>query len=96
MLNYRDDPKYVEGQQRAPMMTLGNMRQNGVRTLSVRCYRCHHEARLDVEAYDDAVTVPSSCRAWSARSAVRSTRMPDRTGTSERRLACLAGRLHDR
>jgi hypothetical protein len=41
------------------MMTLGNMRQNGVRTLSVRCYRCHHDAVLDVDSYDDTVTVPS-------------------------------------
>ena len=41
------------------MMTLGNMRQNGVRRLAVRCYRCHHEATLDVDSYADDVTVPS-------------------------------------
>jgi len=41
------------------MMTLANMRSLGIRSLSVRCYRCHHQALLDVDAYDDAVTVPS-------------------------------------
>jgi hypothetical protein len=40
-------------------MTLGNMRQNGVRSLSVRCIICHHEAVLDVEAWSDHVPVPT-------------------------------------
>jgi hypothetical protein len=29
---------------REPPMTLANMRANGVRSLSVRCELCHHEA----------------------------------------------------
>jgi hypothetical protein len=35
------------------MMTLSNMRENGVRSLSITCgaLRCHHEAILDVSAY---------------------------------------------
>jgi len=43
------------------MMTLGNMRENGVRTLAVYCgaLHCHHEAVLDVSAYPDDVTVPA-------------------------------------
>jgi hypothetical protein len=41
------------------MMTLGNMRKNGVRGLSVRCLRCHHDVVLDVDSYCDDVTVPS-------------------------------------
>jgi len=28
------------------MMTLGNMRENGVRSLAVYCLRCHHQAVL--------------------------------------------------
>jgi len=36
------------------MMTLGNMRENGVRLLW-----CHHEAILDVSAFSDDVAVPS-------------------------------------
>ena len=41
------------------MMTLGNMRENGVRSLAVSCIRCHHDAVLDVVAYSDEVMVPS-------------------------------------
>jgi hypothetical protein len=28
-------------------MTLGNMRANGVRSLAMCCWQCHHEAVLD-------------------------------------------------
>jgi hypothetical protein len=40
-------------------MTLGNMRQNGVRRLAVSCCQCHHNGILDVEGYGDDVPVPS-------------------------------------
>ena len=42
-------------------MTLGNMRANGVRTLSVHCggRQCWHSAVLDVGGYPDAVWVPA-------------------------------------
>jgi hypothetical protein len=40
------------------MMTLANMRANGVRSLAACCLRCHHEAVLDVEDYSDDVVVP--------------------------------------
>jgi hypothetical protein len=30
-------------------MTLGNMRENGVRSLSVYCWSCHHDAVLAVD-----------------------------------------------
>jgi hypothetical protein len=35
-------------------MTLGNMRANGVRSLAVSCWQCHHEAILSVEPWPDA------------------------------------------
>ena len=42
------------------MMTLGNMRENGVHTLAVWCNGCgHHHRVLDVSSYSDDVTVPS-------------------------------------
>jgi hypothetical protein len=43
------------------MMTLGNMRENGMRSLSVACGALcyHHQAVLDVSAYANEVTVPS-------------------------------------
>ena len=43
------------------MMTLANMRSQGVHTLAVYCgaLRCHHEAVLDVSAFADDVVVPS-------------------------------------
>jgi hypothetical protein len=40
-------------------MTLANMRDNGVRSLSVTCELCHHEAVMNVDAFDDAVSVPA-------------------------------------
>lgn len=44
---------------RGPPMTLANMRANGVRSLSVRCELCHHEAVINVDAFAEAVTVPA-------------------------------------
>ncbi len=38
-------------------MTLGNMRENGVRQLAVYCHNCPHHAVLDVDRYDDDVIV---------------------------------------
>jgi len=37
------------------MMTLGNMRENGVRSLAITCGAlwCHHQAVLDVNAFAD-------------------------------------------
>jgi hypothetical protein len=42
-------------------MTLGNMRGNGVRSLSITCGAlwCHHQGALDVSPYPDDVIVPS-------------------------------------
>jgi len=40
-------------------MTLGNMRQLGVRSLAVSCSLCHHESVLDVAPWPDFVPVPS-------------------------------------
>ena len=43
------------------MMTLGNMRENGVRTLAITCVAmgCHHYAILDASAFADDLAVPS-------------------------------------
>ena len=48
----RDDPT---GQP----MTLGNMREQGVRRLSVSCWVCHHTAVIDVRDYPDQARVPA-------------------------------------
>ena len=42
-------------------MTLGNIRENGVRSLIVHCSNvtCRHEAILSVDAYGDDVSVSS-------------------------------------
>jgi hypothetical protein len=40
-------------------MTLGNMRANGVRSLSVSCWLCHRAAVLAVDRWPDHVMVPS-------------------------------------
>jgi cytochrome c len=35
-------------------MTLGNMRANGVRSLDVSCWHCHHEAGLSADSWPAA------------------------------------------
>ncbi len=42
-------------------MTLGNIRENGVRSLLVTCSNltCRHEKIVDVDAYGDDLFVPS-------------------------------------
>jgi hypothetical protein len=40
-------------------MTLGNMRQHGIRSLAVACSICHHEAVLSAEPWPDDVAVPT-------------------------------------
>jgi hypothetical protein len=39
-------------------MTLGNMRELGVRSLDVACWNCHHQAVLSADRSDD-VAVPT-------------------------------------
>ncbi len=46
-----------------PPMTLGNMRELGVRSLAVTCELCHHGAILPVDPWSDAVPV----RAFASR-----------------------------
>ena len=38
-------------------MTLGNMRQNGVRRLFVTCQHCVHYAKVNVDAWPDDLAV---------------------------------------
>jgi hypothetical protein len=38
-----------------PPMDLANMRQNGVRSLSVSCPACHRSVRFNVDTYADDV-----------------------------------------
>jgi hypothetical protein len=40
-------------------MTLGNMRQNGVRGLYVTCSACGYHTEVNVDAWPDDVPVPS-------------------------------------
>jgi hypothetical protein len=40
-------------------MTLGNMRANGVRSLDVSYWQCHHRAILSADPWPDHVPVPS-------------------------------------
>jgi hypothetical protein len=53
----------MQTSKRAAMMTLRNIRENGVHSLSITrgALWCHHEGIFDVSAYADAVTVPSFC-----------------------------------
>jgi hypothetical protein len=40
-------------------MTRANMRAQGVGSLCVTCELCHHEAVMNVDAFEDAVPVPA-------------------------------------
>jgi hypothetical protein len=40
-------------------MTLANMRANGVRSLHVSCWQCHHRAILSAGPWSDDVPVPT-------------------------------------
>jgi hypothetical protein len=64
------------------LMTLGNMRQNGVHTLAVWCLSsgCNHHSILEVSGYPDDVPVPSFGRISDANSAVILARMRGRIG----------------
>jgi hypothetical protein len=50
------NPKHSPG----PPMTLGNMRQQGVRNLVAYCLSdsCRHTALIDVSGYPDVIEVP--------------------------------------
>jgi hypothetical protein len=45
----------------ASTLTLGNMRSLGVRSLTVTCEVCHHEAVLPADHWSDAVLVRALC-----------------------------------
>jgi hypothetical protein len=45
-----------------PPMDLANMRENGVRSLSVGCLDCHHDAVVNVDSYPGHLAVPSFAR----------------------------------
>jgi len=49
------------GRYNGPPMTLGNMPENGVRSLDARCLGrdCHHHRVLDVSAMADDFALPS-------------------------------------
>jgi hypothetical protein len=40
-------------------MTLGNMRDLGVRSLDVSCWNCHHQAVLNADHWPDEVVLPT-------------------------------------
>jgi hypothetical protein len=40
-------------------MTLGNMRANGVWSLDVSCWQCHHRRIMSADQWPDHVPVPS-------------------------------------
>jgi hypothetical protein len=65
-------------------MTLGNMRENGVRSLDVSFWNCHHGAILSADPGPDHVPVPTFGPRMVARGAASTARMRGRTGWSSR------------
>jgi hypothetical protein len=73
-------------------MTLGNMRELGMRSLYVSCWSCQYQAVLTADRWSDDVAVPTfGPRAWSAPAAASSAPTPGRTGRSSRRGRTLTG-----
>ena len=70
-----------------PPMTLGNMRELGVRRLLVSCLNpeCLHGGLLDVSAWPAETAVPSFIPAWSVATAAASALTSARTGRTNRR-----------
>ena len=55
-----------------PPMTLANMREQGVRSLSLTCELCHHAATMNVDRFADTIAVPGFgprmvCTSWHYR-----------------------------
>ena len=61
-------------------MTLANMRENGVRSLSVACELCHHEPVLNVDAFGNAIPIPAFGPRMVCTSAASSAHSPGQTG----------------
>jgi hypothetical protein len=78
------EPKHPPG----PPMTLGNLRQLGVRGLIVGCLnpQCRQEATMSVDDYADEIEVPSFAARMVCRSAAPSAWMCARTGRKCHRL----------
>jgi hypothetical protein len=90
-------------------MTLGNMRANGVRSLAVSCWQCHHRAILSADLWSDDVPVrvfgrrrrrtTELARAAGPREPERRAmavrpRSRDLSGEQRRALEILAGSPH--
>jgi hypothetical protein len=66
-------------------MTLGNMRELGVRSLDVSCWLRHHQAVLSADHWPDHVAVPTFGPRMVCTGCGIAVLMPGRTGRSSRR-----------
>jgi hypothetical protein len=69
-------------------MTLGNMRANGVRSLDVSCWQCHHQAIVSADPWPDDVPVPS----WCPRSRTLGNGLFSRTMSAPSKVKSLVSR----
>src|SRR5580700_9870443 len=72
--------------QAGPPMTLGNMRANGVRSLDVCCWQCHHRAIVSADPWPDHVPVATFGPRMVCSRAVRH-------GGGDRRGTCCGERV---
>jgi len=73
-------------------MTLGNMRELGVRSLFVTCELCHHRAAVSADRWGDAVLVELKIAHRSARPSAIEGR-PSVPGTPSARQPVTRSRL---
>jgi hypothetical protein len=55
----RLDPVALKSSEPFEPMTLGNIRELGVRSLAVSCWQCHHQAVLGADRWPDDVAAPT-------------------------------------
>jgi hypothetical protein len=55
------------GGYRNPPMSIENMRENGVRWLSVECRSCRHQSSVNVDDWPGEIPVPAAGRRFRCR-----------------------------
>jgi hypothetical protein len=53
-------PPWRRNSQPGPLMTLANMRANGVHAVTAICQACGHQADVNVDALPETLTVPEA------------------------------------
>jgi len=73
-------------------MTLQNMRENGVRSLSIQCHQCRHQVVMNVDHLRGDMTVPSFGRPSTSSVYRHEKKSPALEGRGKSKEACMWAR----